>query len=167
MAFAIGAVSAQSVLKYVCHPPDLCIPHFGIFSGTYPQQPAFNASLNAVSAASITWAEMELGVQYSFSVANTSEPEYAAFIAPVPLHLSTTTSARWLSDVIGINPTCSWASTNLTTPVQVPVNSTSDINQYFATAYLVDFNVDVQLTATDIRELFKVNFLPRYQCSAT
>lgn len=154
MAFAIGAVSAQSVLKYVYYPFDLRIVHSGIFSGSFPQQPAFNASLNSVTAASIAWAEVGLGVQYSFGIANTSEPDYAAYIAPVPLDLSTTTSARWLTDVIGINPMCSWASTNLTTPVQVPVNSTSSIGQYFATAYLSDFNLDIQLTASDIRELF-------------
>lgn len=158
MAFAIGAVSVQSVLKYVYFFLDLYIVHYCIFSGSYPQQPAFNASLNSVTAASITWAEMELGVQYSFGIANTSEPDYAAYIAPVPLDLSTTTSARWLTDVIGINPMCSWAPTNITTLVQVPVNSTSDINEYFATAYLLDLNLDVQVTASDIRESFKLGF---------
>ncbi|KAH0839482.1 hypothetical protein J3R83DRAFT_294 [Lanmaoa asiatica] len=83
MAFAIGAVPAQSVLN-----------------GTYPAQPAFNASLNAAMAASIAWAEIELGVQWSFGVANPSEPDYAA--------------------------------------------------QYFATAYLLDFNLDVQVNSLDM-----------------
>lgn len=145
---------------------------FRLPSGSFSEGPAFTASLNSVTAASIVWAEMELGVQYSFGLANTSGPDYAAYIAPVPLDLSTTTSARWLTDVIGINPTCSWASTNLTTPVQIPLNSTSaSINSYIATAYLPDFNLDVQVISTDIRELFKLFFLvrsiPGYRCLVT
>ncbi|KAF8436819.1 hypothetical protein L210DRAFT_3547694 [Boletus edulis BED1] len=133
MAFAIGAVPPQSVLN-----------------GSSTVDPFSRAGLNADRASSITWAEIELGVQYSFSTANTSESDYAAFIAPVPLGLSTTTTARWLSDVIGINPTCSWASTNITVPVQVPVNSSSVTFQYFATAYLLDFNLNVQMTGSDL-----------------
>ncbi|KAF8436820.1 hypothetical protein L210DRAFT_3505600 [Boletus edulis BED1] len=133
MAFAIGAIPAQSVLN-----------------GTYPEEPASNAGWNSDTAASIAWAEIGLGVQYSFGIADTSEPEYAAYVVPLPLDLSTETSARWLSDVIGINPMCSWASTNLTAPVQVPVNSTSDFQQYLATAYLLDFNLDVQIVGSDL-----------------
>ena len=64
IAFAVGAVSAQSVLKCVYHPflSHLCLVHSEIFSGTQPTQPTFNASLKSVTAASIIWAEMELGV---------------------------------------------------------------------------------------------------------
>lgn len=98
---------------------------------------------------------MELGVQYSFGIASTSEPDYAAYIAPAPLNLSATTSARWLTDVIGLNPTCSWASTNLTAPVQIPANSTSVFN---TTAYLLDFDLDIQVNNRDIRELRKLEF---------
>lgn len=126
-------------------------------------EPAFSASLNAVTAASIAWVEMEFGVQYSFGVANTSEPDYVAYITPVPLYVSTVTSARWLTDVIGVNPTCSWASTNLTTPVQLPFNLSSATDAYFATAYLLDFDLDVQMTSLDMCELYKlVRFIPRY-----
>ncbi|KAG9316978.1 hypothetical protein JVU11DRAFT_1158 [Chiua virens] len=130
VAIAVGAVTQQSVLN-----------------GTNSAEPAFNSSLNAGTAASITWAEMELGVQYSFGVANTSETEYAAFIVPAPLDLSTSTTARWLSDVIGINPTCSWAATNITSTVQLPYNSTNAFDQNFATAHLVDLNLDVRLNS--------------------
>lgn len=101
---------------------------------------------------------MELGVQYSFGIANTSRPDYATYIAPVPLDLPTTTTARWLTDVTGINPICSWASTNLTTPIQFPANLTS-ANQYFATVYLVDFNLDVKVTGGGMCELHKLLYL--------
>ncbi|KAF8554663.1 hypothetical protein OG21DRAFT_1037027 [Imleria badia] len=133
-------------------PFGLCVAHSGVSSGTYIEAPAFNASSNADTAASIMWAEMELGVQYLFGMANTSEPDYTSFIVPVPLNLSTTTSARWLSDVIGINPTCSWASTNLTSPVQISTNSSSGLDQALATAYLLDFNLDVQVLSDDLQD---------------
>ncbi|KAN0097968.1 hypothetical protein V8E55_002414 [Tylopilus felleus] len=132
MAFAIGAVPAQSV-----------------FNGTNYSNPAQNAVSNAPTAASITWAERELGVQYSFGVANTSGPDYTAYIVPIPLNLSTTTSARWLSDVIGINPMCSWSSTNLTTPVQLSGNLTLNPGTV-ATAYLPEFDLDVLVDSIDL-----------------
>ena len=135
--------------------PLTCALFISYSSGTFPAQPAYNATPNAVAAAYIVWAEMELDVQYNFGIENTSEPDYVAYIAPVPLHLSTTTSARWLTDVIGINPVCSWASTNLTAPVQIPVNSTSAFN---ATVYLPDFNLNVQVTSLDTCELHKLDF---------
>ena len=155
MAFAIGAVPAQSVLKCVLYLVRFYGPDSVPLSGTDPL--SSNATANSDMAASVAWAEMELDVQYSFGIANATEPDYAAFIAPVPVDLSTTTSARWLSDVIGINPTCSWAFTNLTTPLQISSNS-SAFDQYFATAYLVDFNLDVQVTADDLRKLFPLDF---------
>lgn len=113
--------------------------------------PALNASSNSAMTASITWAEMELGVQYSYGIANTSDPDYVAYIIPAPLDLPSATSARWLSDVIGINPLCSWASTNLSLPLLVPLNvSSSSFDTYLATASLVDFDLDVPLTTGDL-----------------
>ncbi|KAF9233534.1 hypothetical protein BU15DRAFT_66529 [Melanogaster broomeanus] len=132
VAFAIGAVLPQSVLN-----------------ASYYFEPGFNASLNSDMAASITWAEMQLGVQYSFGVVNTSGPDYAAYIVPIPLDLASTTSARWLTGVIGINPSCSWAFTNITQPI----NLTSSFNltsNSRATVFLRDFNLDVQVTDDDI-----------------
>ncbi|KAF9230696.1 hypothetical protein BU15DRAFT_83312 [Melanogaster broomeanus] len=123
MAFAIGAVLPQSVLN-----------------GSSYLDPAFNASMNSEMAASIAWAEMDLGVQYSFGIVNTSAPDYVAYIVPIPLDLASTTSARWLTDVIGINPSCSWAFTNLTRPFN---SASSDL---IATAFLLDFNLDVDVT---------------------
>ncbi|KAF9236446.1 hypothetical protein BU15DRAFT_77027 [Melanogaster broomeanus] len=126
MAFAIGAVPPQSVLN------------------ASASSPGFNASSNSDMAASITWAEMQLGVQYSFGIVNTSDPDYAAYIVPIPLDIASTTSARWLTDVIGINPSCSWALTNMTRPFNI---SNSD-----ATAFLLDFNLDVKVKDGDISD---------------
>ncbi|KAF8834837.1 hypothetical protein BDN67DRAFT_975740 [Paxillus ammoniavirescens] len=133
VAFAVGAAPPQSVLN-----------------ASYISEPAFNASLNSVMAASITWAEMELGVQYSYKIANTSYPDYVAYIVPAPLDLPSATSARWLSDVIGINPMCSWASTNLTLPLLLPFNLSTSFEAYLGTASLLDFDLDVPFTTDDL-----------------
>ncbi|KAF9233536.1 hypothetical protein BU15DRAFT_66531 [Melanogaster broomeanus] len=135
VAFAIGAVPPQ-----------------GVLNGSYHSEVAWNVLSYSEMAASIAWAEIELGVQYSFEIVKTSDPDYLAYIAPIPLNLSTTTSARWLTDVIGINPSCSWAITNMTRPV----NLTSYTS--FATAYLSDFNLDLQLSNGDIRSIDSTPF---------
>ncbi|KAG2125402.1 hypothetical protein DEU56DRAFT_903754, partial [Suillus clintonianus] len=97
MAFAVAAVPAQSIYNS---------------SGYYLNDS--NAIENADIAASVLWAEMELDAQYSFSTADSPDSDIAAYIVPAPLDLATTTSSRWLTDVIGINPSCVWSSTNIT-----------------------------------------------------
>ncbi|KAG2125401.1 hypothetical protein DEU56DRAFT_573741 [Suillus clintonianus] len=92
MAFAVAAVPAQS---------------FWNGSSVY-------ASQNKEFAGYLLWAEMELDIRYSFSTADSPDSDIAAYIVPAPLDLATTTSSRWLTDVIGINPSCAWSSTNIT-----------------------------------------------------
>jgi hypothetical protein len=95
---------------------------------------------NADFAASILWAEMELGVQYDFSVAASTEADISAFIVPQPLNLPMTSTARWLTDVVGLRPSCKWASTNITQPVIVP-NKTDALS--VVGVYLEDMDLDV------------------------
>ncbi|KAF9236450.1 hypothetical protein BU15DRAFT_77031 [Melanogaster broomeanus] len=121
MAIAIGAILPQRVLN------------------ASDSIPAFNASFNSDMAASIAWAEMELGVQYSFGIVNTSDPDYAAYIVPIPLDLASTTTARWLTDVIGLNPSCSWALTNMTRPFNVTLSDSDAI------VFLLDFDLNVRV----------------------
>ncbi|KIJ59438.1 hypothetical protein HYDPIDRAFT_118539 [Hydnomerulius pinastri MD-312] len=133
MAFAIGSIPLQSV-----------------WNTSIGGAPGFTASLNSDFAASIVWAEMELGVKYSFGTVNNSDPEYAAYLVPIPPDLARTTSSRWLTDVGGINPTCSWASTNITKPVIVAGNLSLSTGVYFATASLPDFDLDIQVVGADL-----------------
>jgi len=102
---------------------------------------------NVDFAASILWAEMELGVQYDFSVAASTEADISAFIVPQPLNLPMTSTARWLTDVVGLRPSCKWASTNITQPVMVP-NKTDDLS--VVGVYLEDMDLDVTIDQTDI-----------------
>jgi hypothetical protein len=82
---------------------------------------------------------MELGANYSFSVA-TSDAEFAAYLVPSPIDLPTTVAAHWMTDVIGINPSCAWASTNISTPTQLQANQSLGST---AGIYLENLDLDV------------------------
>ncbi|KAG1766802.1 hypothetical protein EDD22DRAFT_877389 [Suillus occidentalis] len=104
------------------------------------------ATNNADFAASVLWAEMSLGVQYKFSTAASHEAGTSAFIVPQPLNLPMTSTARWLTDVVGLRPFCTWASTNITQPVIVPNASDSTS---LAGVSLEALDLDVTLYSTD------------------
>jgi hypothetical protein len=90
---------------------------------------------------------MELGANYSFSVAG-SDADFAAYIVPSPIDLSTTVTAHWMTDVVGMNPTCEWASTNISSTTQLEGNQS---NSYSLTAgvYLQDLDLDVSIISID------------------
>jgi hypothetical protein len=90
---------------------------------------------------------MELGANYSFSVA-ASDADFAAYIVPSPIDLTTTVSAHWMTDVVGINPTCEWASTNISSTTQLEGNQ-SDSFSLTAGVYLQDLGLDVSITSLD------------------
>lgn len=104
------------------------------------------ASNNADFAASVLWAEISLGVQYNFSTAASHEAGTSAFIVPQPLNLPMTSTARWLTDVVGLRPLCTWASTNITQPVIVPNASDSTS---LAGVSLEALDLDVALDSTN------------------
>ncbi|KAG2130896.1 hypothetical protein DEU56DRAFT_757737 [Suillus clintonianus] len=128
MAFAVAAVPAQSVWNG---------------STNYLNSSGLYASNNAPRAAYLLWAEMMLNVRYSFSTANSSDSDIAAYIVPAPVDLSTTTSSRWLTDVIGINPSCAWSSTNITGTVDMSSNDTEVV----LGVNLQDADLDVSIIA--------------------
>ncbi|KAG2139732.1 hypothetical protein DEU56DRAFT_302261 [Suillus clintonianus] len=103
-----------------------------------------NAESNADFAASILWAETILGLQYDFSAAASLEADVSAFIVPQPLDLPMTSTARWLTDVIGLSPSCTWASTNITQPIIVL--DASDSFSPVAGVYLEGLDLDVGIS---------------------
>jgi len=109
--------------------------------------PAFldgsGADANRELAASIIWSEVELGANYSFSVA-TSDAEFSAYIVPSPIDLPTTVSAHWMTDVIGINPSCVWASTNISTSAQLQAITSDSIPS--VAIYLENHDLDIIIT---------------------
>ena len=94
---------------------------------------------------------MGLGVQYKFATATSTEAGFSAFILPQPLNLPMTLTARWLTDVIGLRPSCTWASTNITQPVMIP-NQTDSISAQVG-VYLKDMDLDVVVYVADVATL--------------
>ncbi|KAG1776024.1 hypothetical protein EV702DRAFT_361524 [Suillus placidus] len=100
---------------------------------------------------------MNLGVQYNFSAAVSLEADVSAFVVPQPLNLPMTSTARWLTDVIGLRPSCTWASTNITQPIIVPNASNSILT--LAGVYLEDLDLDMALDSTDVGLLSIANIV--------
>ena len=93
--------------------------------------------------AAVAWAEREMGLSYSWSVLNDSQGEYAGFVVPTSPLLNSTVSARWLTDIIGVNPYCTWAS---------PVNLTSaSFNVTMNSTHVPTTAVSVHLEDVDLR----------------
>ncbi|KAG1776022.1 hypothetical protein EV702DRAFT_1111675 [Suillus placidus] len=132
VALAVGAVPAQGVYN-------ASIPLLGL-SG-------WDAYQNNALASSVLWSEMELGANYSFSVAG-SDAEFAAYIVPSPIDLTTTVSAHWMTDVVGMNPTCEWASTNISSTTQLQGNQSNTFS-LTAGVYLQNLGLDVSITSVD------------------
>ena len=96
-------------------------------------------------AAAVVWAEREIGLPYSFSISNDSQGVYSGLVVPTPPMLSSAMSARWLTDVVGFNPYCTWANpVNLTT---TSFNFTMNSTQVPSTA------VSVHLESLNLRVL--------------
>ncbi|KAG2139731.1 hypothetical protein DEU56DRAFT_302258 [Suillus clintonianus] len=148
LALAVGALPAQGV-----YDTSITTPGIGWF----------DASENSVLACSVLWAEMVLGANYSFSVA-TSDAEFAAYIVPSPIDLPTTVSAHWMTDVVGINPSCEWASTNVST-----IELTKNQSIYYsasASVHLQNLDLDVIMSTNDYsngdRQAFNIAVKPFY-----
>ncbi|KAF8636258.1 hypothetical protein AX16_011028 [Volvariella volvacea WC 439] len=97
-------------------------------------------------AASITWAEAALNVTYSFSVAHSSRgpTDSLHYIVPLPIGVSPTASARWLTDAFVIQPSCSWKETNVTGTVAFEDITNGMINS--ATLAIPDLDIGLLLT---------------------
>lgn len=93
------------------------------------------------NAASLAWAESELGVRYSFEPSNITDGEQSVLI-PKPITLSEGTRARWLSDIIFLNSSCGWLTTNITEPV-VRNRNLSDYD-------ILDDNLPIQVNDKEI-----------------
>ncbi|KAF8645921.1 hypothetical protein AX16_007483 [Volvariella volvacea WC 439] len=87
IAFEVAAVPMSSVIN---------MTDFGI-SG-WIGVPTSRMSGRLQEAASISWAEAVLGLGYSFNTPKTSAADSPQYIVPLPVKLSPTTNARWITD---------------------------------------------------------------------
>src|ERR1700691_4005418 len=98
---------------------------------------------NSARTASIAYMETSIGATYGFAAH--SDSNTTSYIIPTPSELATTTSARWLSDVITINPTCSFVKTNISQPIFFdPTNANN-----FIGVNIPDAGIDLTLDNTD------------------
>jgi hypothetical protein len=103
-----------------------------------------NVSGSTGKASSIAYVETSVGVTYNFAAH--SDSNTTSYIIPTPSELATTTSARWLSDVITINPSCSFAKSNVTKPFSF--NSTS-LNSTALSFSLPDAGIELIISSFD------------------
>ncbi|KAG1740330.1 hypothetical protein EDB19DRAFT_780985 [Suillus lakei] len=152
LILAPTALSIQSVLADgdIVALPVAAVVNNSVYNTTFGSDfvTEFYAESNKNFAASILWAEMNLGVQYNFSTVASLEADVSAFIVPQPLNLPMISTARWLTDVIGLRPSCTWASTNITQPIIVP--NASDSFSSVAGVYLEDLDLDMAVYSTDV-----------------
>ncbi|KAK0469108.1 uncharacterized protein EV420DRAFT_8760 [Desarmillaria tabescens] len=131
LAFSVGAVSANSALNVS-----------DIDAFTF-QMPAENVRRNTQEAAAIAWAESSLRSQYMFRLPSNG----TSYIIPIPENLPTTTSARWLTDVVALNPSCAWQQTNVSSTLQISSNTTSNNTSFLSD----DVYVNMPAVSTDIK----------------
>ncbi|KAG1752305.1 uncharacterized protein EDB91DRAFT_1101762 [Suillus paluster] len=130
------------------------IPPLSFYSPVASGQtiPPMKLAVSPGYPASIAWAEMALGMSYAYTMSNNSRGEYAAYVAPMPTSIQASTTARWLTDVAGLNPFCTWAkAVNLTN---------SSVAATAVTAYLEDLDLDIAVPSS-LFPVYKSNFVTR------
>jgi hypothetical protein len=105
---------------------------------------------NSGKAAAIAYAETSIGATYRFGAK--SDSNTTAYIIPTPAELSTNTNARWLSDVVTITPSCSFAQTNISEPINLLSNA-SAFSSSFA-VNLPDVGIDLVINLGDCMSVF-------------
>ena len=81
------------------------------------------AYINSPLASSMAWAEFYLNYTYGYYKVTSNEGDQFEYLVPFPLEYTGTMKAYWTTDVIVLDPSCSWQSATTT----VPVNSTWDV----------------------------------------
>ncbi|KAF8754104.1 Mitochondrial carrier [Rhizoctonia solani] len=126
-AFRVGAVASDSVVK--------------VYLTEVNNNPKFNA--RATEAASMGWVQSVLGVSMSFQATSLK------YGVPVPLDLHPNDRARYITDVIVMDPVCTWTVPN--PPVVAPLNS-SDFNSQVNIS-LPDFGVSAEIKTSLLRNV--------------
>ncbi|KAH7885583.1 hypothetical protein F5I97DRAFT_1417124 [Phlebopus sp. FC_14] len=164
-AWAVSALApaALSVQPVLADGPIMAfsvgsIPPMSLYQPVAAQQTTPAIDPAAGFSAGVIWAERELNTPYSFSVSNESLDGYAGYIVPTPPNLNSTVTARWLTDVVGLNPYCTWATPNLTeTSTKTAMNKT-DKSATAVSVYLQGLDLDVSVM-NDYFPLYDSNYV--------
>ncbi|KAF9055165.1 hypothetical protein BDZ89DRAFT_1055770, partial [Hymenopellis radicata] len=136
VAFSVGAIPANSVLNTT----DL--------SALTWQQPTSAVTNLTQMASSIAWAEHSLSAQYKLEVADAGDGR--AYVVPMAAEMNTTTSARWITDLIVLQPKCSWMKTNISGTLTIDSNTTGVSDDVYASLPELDAEVEVPWSSIDI-----------------
>lgn len=72
----------------------------------------------------------------------------------MPRSIQASTKARWLTDVIGLNPYCAWANpANITNSSSSKAMNSSSVAPTAVRAYLEGLDLDVDIPSSIFREL--------------
>ena len=66
--------------------------------------------VNLRSVANIVWVENVLNLTNSYYGVTSSEGDQFEYLVPCPPNFTSTTKAYWITDVIVLEPSCSWQS---------------------------------------------------------
>ncbi|KAG1772988.1 hypothetical protein EV702DRAFT_1048431 [Suillus placidus] len=137
-AFSVGAIPPLSFYSLVASGQTIPPMQLAISPG-YP--------------ASIAWVEIALGMSYAHIMSNKSLGEYAAFVAPMPTSIQASTTARWLTDVVGLNPFCTWVNpVNLTKSSSSKAMNSTSVAAKAVTAYLEGLDLDIVVPSSIIHK---------------
>ncbi|KDR70927.1 hypothetical protein GALMADRAFT_254532 [Galerina marginata CBS 339.88] len=77
-------------------------------------------------ASSMSWVENVLNITTAYSRVASGEDDSFGYIVPFPPGYTTATQAYWTTDIIVLNPSCSWQNATSTGAVDANFNSTAD-----------------------------------------
>lgn len=166
-ALAPAALSIQTVLA----DGDIqafsvgAIPPLSFYSPVASGQtiPPMQLAVSPGYPASIAWAEMALGMSYAYTMSNKSLGEYAAYVTPMPTSIRASTTARWLTDIVGLNPYCTWANpVNLTKSSSSNAMNSTSVAADAVTAYLEGLDLDV-IVPSSIFPVYKSKYVTKIQ----
>ena len=128
--------------------------HRGSF-GNVPQ-PSDQATLNYGNLGSFAWSELALNSSFSYTLPISPE-NGTYYLIPLPLSLSSTTKARWISDIISIQPSCEWIAPTPSV-LQNPLNGSSpNFNYNISDRRLPDTNASDTVVLIDTIDSSKLS----------
>ena len=117
--FLIGALSRGSFLVDTGYVVDN-IRHFEILISTItgrPTGPSFDPNLLPL-ASTMAWVENFLNLTKGYYKVTSSEGDQFEYLVPFPSGYTSTMKAYWTTDIIVLDPSCSWQTATTTGPVK-------------------------------------------------
>ncbi|OAX40007.1 hypothetical protein K503DRAFT_32700 [Rhizopogon vinicolor AM-OR11-026] len=152
-ALAPAALSLQTVLADgdIQAFPVGAIPPLSFYRPAASGQtiPPMQLAVSPGYPASIAWAEMVLSMPYAYTISNNSLGEYTGYVVPMSSSIQASTEARWLTDVVGLHPYCTWANpANITESSSSVVMNSSSVASTAVKVYLEGLDLDVDVPSS-------------------